>query len=138
MLSISIASANSLIFRFVAQIRRAVLIGSSRQVRIQLTVLLVSLLYTCAVLEFDMGDTGDRFGDVYDTYVHSVPVQSPKPTESVYRKIRSAQQAIVPYKRPIALSVGMSFVLTLPSVALFSYNLSKRRRLQVMLAVWRL
>ncbi|MBD2702299.1 hypothetical protein IC229_16725 [Spirosoma sp. BT702] len=139
MLSVWIASQkNNLSFRYSLLKRRASRFDWSRQLAIQLTVILVGLFYTCSALELDLGETGDGFGDVYDTYVPSTPVQTPKPTESVYRKIKPAQAVIVSDKHPLVCSVEWSFALVLVPLALYIYKPPKRRRLQVLHAIWRL
>lgn len=139
MLSIAIDPVKtSPIFCATSLKRRAVLVGWSRQVAIQLTVFLVSLFYGCAVLEIDLGETGDSFGDAYDTYVLGTSVRSPQSTAGVKRKILPAQAVIAPINRPVALSVDWSFVFALAPLAFFIDKPPKRRRLQVMHAIWRL
>lgn len=120
-------------------LRRYVMVRNARQLIIQLTTVLVSLFYTCAVLELDLGETGDSFGDVFDTYVLSKTVQSPKPTENLSRTILPGLAVIAPNYRPICLSLDWSIVLALPVLA-FHVNkkLLTHRRLQAMYAIWRL
>jgi hypothetical protein len=139
MLRASIATTmNSPIFRYLSLKWRYVLVRWSRQLLIQLTVLFVGLLYSCAVLEVDLGEAGDSFGDVYDTYVTCKRVESPKPAEAVYREILPANLVIESYQRPLALSVDGLFLLALAPLALYAYRRPKRRRLQVLHAIWRL
>ncbi|GAB4053037.1 hypothetical protein [Spirosoma litoris] len=138
MLSLSITSTNSPIFRDASLQMRGGLFSWSRQVMVQFTVLLVGLFYMCAVLEVDLGNTEDSFGDVYDTYVFSTPVQAPKLSSGVYRKILPAQAVGTPDKRPIVFSVDWSFVFALVPLAFYVDKPIKRRCLQVVHAIWRL
>lgn len=138
MLSVWIASTtNSPSLQFSSSERRVVLSGWSRQVAVQLTILLVGILYSCAALEIDLGETGDNFGDIYDTYVPSATVQLPIAREGIYRKILPAQVVIAPSKPPRILSIDWPFVLILTPLALYGHSL-KRRRLHVLHAIWQL
>lgn len=106
---------------------------------IQLTTVLVSLFYTCAVLELDLGEIGDSFGDVFDTYVLSKPVQSPKPIENVSRIILPGLAVFDPNNRPISFSLEWSIVLVLPVLTFYTNkNPLNHRCLQAMYAIWRI
>ncbi|WP_460973022.1 hypothetical protein [Spirosoma migulaei] len=112
-------------------------LGSVSWIRL-VTVFWIGLFFSCAVLEIDLGDMGDEFGDVYDTYVHTTPVQSPTPTVIDYRLILPAALASTPYKHPLVWAVDPLLVLTLPIFAFFLHRRLKRRRRQVLHAVWQL
>ncbi|WP_298607812.1 hypothetical protein [uncultured Spirosoma sp.] len=103
-----------------------------------LTVFWISLLFSCAALEVDLGDRGDDFGDEYDTYVHSQPVQSPSPTAIDYRQVLPAYPASTYYQLKIVCLVDGFLVLSLPFLAFLIHRHLKRRQFQVLHAVWRL
>ncbi|GAB3997072.1 hypothetical protein GCM10028807_41270 [Spirosoma daeguense] len=134
-------ATNNPIIQYNSLERIAILVGWIRQITIQLTAVLVGMFFMSAVLEVDLGETGDSFGDVYDTYMHSAPVQTPKPTMGACGKFLPAQPIITPYKRPLSLSVNWAFVLALAPLAMYvcrEHRPPKGKRPQVMLAVWRL
>ena len=133
-------TANSPIFRTISLNQIAIVVGWSRQLTIQLMVLLVGIFYTCAVLEVDLGETGDSFGDVFDSYVPSTPIQAPKTTAVVYRDKLPVAPITDLYKRPLllGLSVDAVFLVALAPVAFFVYKPFKRRPLQVLHAIWQL
>ncbi|GAB3939767.1 hypothetical protein GCM10028805_00670 [Spirosoma harenae] len=112
--------------------------GSIRQVMIQFTALIVAIFYTCAALEIDLGETGDTFGDVYDTYVLSTSLQSPKPAVVDYRKIQAVAPPIALPKTPLALPAAGLLALVLAPLPFYTYKCLKRRRLQVLHDIWRL
>ncbi|WP_420148114.1 hypothetical protein [Spirosoma sp.] len=105
---------------------------------IQLTALLVSLFYLFAVLEVDLGETGDSFGDVYDTYILSEPTQSPKSTVVIYRDILPASPVISFNQQLPSLPVNWSFVLALFPLFFYGYRPPKYRHLHLLHAIWRL
>ncbi|GAB4034574.1 hypothetical protein [Spirosoma gilvum] len=103
-----------------------------------LTVALVGLFFSCAVLEVDLGDIGDDFGDEYDTYVHTTPIQSPNPTAVDSQETLLENQAIAPHQHPLIWPTNWFIVLFLQFFASLIHRRLKRRRPQVLHAVWRL
>ncbi len=103
-----------------------------------LTVFWIGLFFSCAVLEADLGDRGDDFGDVYDTYVHSQPIQSPSPTAIDYRQILPVYPASTSSQLKIVWLIDGLLVRSLPFLAFFIHRHLKRRQFQVLHAVWRL
>jgi hypothetical protein len=110
-----------------------------RQPGLQLLVMIIGVFYTLAVLEVDPGETGDRFGDVFDTYVHSKPLGTPKPVTVIQeRKGESIAAVVRPVKPLIASPACWSIIPSLPLLALYIYRRHKHRPLHMLNAVWRL
>lgn len=105
----------------------------------QLTVFLIGLLYTCAVLEVDLGNIKDTFGDVYDSYVLGSTVKSPKPTVAVdQHNILLESPSVEPNNNLPLTRINWFALLVLSSVAFYLHGPSKRRRLQSLHAIWRI
>ncbi|QIP16840.1 hypothetical protein G8759_31465 [Spirosoma aureum] len=110
-----------------------------RQLGLQLLVMFIGVFYSLAVLEVDPGETGDGFGDVFDTYVHSKPLGNPNPVTVIHDR-DGEQLAIVvqPVKPLITFSASWSIIPSLPLLAFYIHRRHKRRPLHVLNAVWRL
>lgn len=103
------------------------------------TIFLVGLFYTCAVVEVDLGEIGDCFGDVYDTYVLATPTQSPKPALVVCREIFPAPLVLTSQERSLALSANWSIVLALCPLMIYGgYRPPRYKPLYLLNAIWRL
>lgn len=122
-----------------AQLRQdMIFIGRIRRWGSQLAILLIGILYACAVLEVDLGDINDTFGDVYDTYVPGSAVKSPKVTVAIDQQISLASPPIGPSNNLLLARINWLVILVLPRLAFYLHGPSKYRRLQALHAVWRI
>ncbi|QHV96595.1 hypothetical protein [Spirosoma endbachense] len=110
-----------------------------RQFGLRLLVVTIGIFYTLAVLEVDPGETGDSFGDVFDTYVHSKPLGTSNTVTVIQeRKGESVATAVRPVKPLIASPAGWLIFPSLPLLAFYRHRRHKHRPLHVLNAVWRL
>jgi hypothetical protein len=109
-----------------------------RQWGIRLTVLLIGLFYTCAVLEVDLSDINDTFGDVYDTYVPGSAVKSPKPIVAVDQHILLGLPPLDRSNNLLLVRIDWLVILVLPRLAFYLHGPPKHRRFQVLHAIWRI
>jgi hypothetical protein len=110
-----------------------------RQPGLQLLVMIIGVFFMVAVLEVDPGETGDSFGDVFDTYVHSKSLGTPNPVTVIQARKGKPMAAVAkPVKPWIASPACWSIIPSLPLLAFDQHRRHLGRPLHVLNAVWRL
>ncbi|NEU70183.1 hypothetical protein GK091_25120 [Spirosoma agri] len=88
-----------------------------------------------AVLEVDPGETGDSFGDTFDTYLHSQPLHGPSAHAPCL--LANTDLLVEPYSF-LPLTTGYVYAPKLANTTPAPSPFTGRQRRHLLLAVWQI